>query len=135
MYAIINSDSLILECVQTIQEYSYYVNLSQTIQEIPNSISCVGHLYIHGMLLPPPTPYHTASKGNWVLTAENSILLTQVVALNCDKLQKVLALDSNQSLMRTVSNISQLANKIKAYVRLKNLQASDTKYAQIIQLE
>jgi len=128
MYIITNTDFLVVETTQQPKEYAYYVTQSLTIKEVEIDYDCTGQIFINDLFIAQPTPYHTASKGNWILTEENALLLSQVIMMTCSRILKLCAFGINDSFMDSINSIALCKNRAKAYIRLKHLLNNAPQY-------
>ena len=124
MYIVYDNNFLVIETSIETKDFSEYVKQSLNVESINIDYDCVGQIYINGVFLKAPTPYHTAYKGEWVLSNENLLLMSQVVSMYCSKILKQCAVINTgqlSSFMNKINTLSMCKNKTKAYYSLKSL--------------
>lgn len=131
MYVIFNNDYLVVETTNRPKDFAYYATQSLNYKEIDIEQDCVGKIFLNNLFIAAPTPYHTAKKGNWVLTEENLMLMTQVISLATKKVIDLCRLGVALDIVEQVNTISLFGNKTKAYIALKQVLANAPEYCQV----
>ncbi len=125
MFIICNKDYEIVACQQELPNVTNEYTVTE-LTEYDNDYT--GYILYDEMLIARPTPYHTASDGNWILTVENSLLLFQVVLVTCNKILSLCAFGVDDEFIQSVHELHHCKNVAKSYIKLKQLLANAPPY-------
>lgn len=137
MFIIKTVDGLVVEKHNILPlDYVEYVKQSLSVAEITQDCDCVGKIHTDsGLLLEAPTLFHSASKQSWIITDENYMLLVSAVNMTTTKIMtKFTTIFQESKWFEEVNLISLTKNKIKAYIKLKELLKSAPTYIEIYDL-
>lgn len=103
-------------------------NVGQSVHSYNVTVDYTGYILYNNIFVQRPTPYHTASKGSWILTDENNLLLFQVLQVTINKILSLCANGMDDNFIQEVHNIHHCPNNTRAYLTLQKLIADAPSY-------
>jgi hypothetical protein len=127
-----NMDGLIVSVPSEPESYAEYVKQNLSIMHIDSDYDCLNCILSGDVFLIQPTEFHTASKNKWILTQENYALLVQTVnMISTQIMTRLTNIVVDDIWFASVSNNMLESNKVKAFLKLRELIADAPKYVNV----